>query len=418
MTHSPLPPECLYRACDSAALGFETTDALQDLGEVLGQEPAVEAVRFGVGMQGEGPGVRESAYHGSDLGGRCSADKQMFSIRSHLCYALSRVATRHSILRCFWNLPQYDRRGGAGAMKHIESEATRHAVREGDARDLSFVPSESIHLVCTSPPYGSLKTYPHHPDQLGNMPSYEAFLKELDEIWTECLRILVPGGRIACVVGDVCVSRRVGKRHHVLPLSADLQVRCREVGFDCLTPIRWLKVANIRLEASRSSRYLGKPNLPNGIIKNDIEHILFFRKPGYRKPTREMEERSFIASEDYKKWFAPVWADVTGQVRKDHPAPYPVEIPRRLIRMFSFAGDTVLDPFAGTGTTALAAQQCGRHSISIDIEPTYIKLIESRLSKSKLNARVIVSRKSKRWVPKQPTTLAITRTEHAIQNVD
>lgn len=102
--------------------------------------------------------------------------------------------------------------------------------------------------------------------------------------------MLTPGGRVACVVGDVCLSRRNAGRHHVLPLSADIQVRSRRIGLDCLTPVLWLKVANIALEASRSSRYLGKPNLPNGIVKNDVEHILFLRKPGgYRSPTKEQD---------------------------------------------------------------------------------------------------------------------------------
>ena len=236
-------------------------------------------------------------------------------------------------------------------------------------------------MVCTSPPYGSLKKYPDHQSQLGNVASYEKFLDELDGVWAECLRVLVPGGRVACVVGDVCISRRRGGRHHVLPLSADLQVRARKLGFDNLTPIRWLKVANIRLEASRSARFLGKPNLPNGVVKNDIEHILFFRKTGgYRRPTLEMEKHSFISTDDYVKWFTPIWSDITGQLRRGHPAPYPVEVPRRLIRMFSFTGDTVVDPFGGTGTTALAALETGRNSISVEIEPTYIDLIEERLA--------------------------------------
>jgi len=258
---------------------------------------------------------------------------------------------------------------------------TKHAIHEGDARHLSMIPTESVHLICTSPPYGSLKTYPDHDNQLGNIGSYEMFLEELDKVWAECLRILVPGGRVACVVGDVCISRRAGGRHYVLPLGADIQVRARKLGFDNLTPIRWLKVANIKLEASRSSRFLGKPNLPNGIVKNDIEHILFFRKPGgYRTPTEDMERRSRIETEEYMKFFAPVCADVTGQFRKGHPAPYPIEIPRRLIRMFSFSGDTVVDPFAGTGTTAIAALETGRSSISVEIEPSYIDMIEQRLS--------------------------------------
>lgn len=218
----------------------------------------------------------------------------------------------------------------------------------------------------------------------------------MDKVWAECLRVLVPGGRVACVVGDVCISRREGGRHHVLPLSADFQVRSRKLGFDNLTPIRWQKVANIKLEASRSSRFLGKPNLPNGIVKNDLEHILFFRKPGgYRKPTEEMERRSRIETEDYMRWFSPVWTDVTGQLRRDHPAPFPLEVPRRLVRMFSFAGDTVVDPFGGTGTTALAALETGRNSVSVEIEPKYVDQIEQRLGTlGSLTANVETHRKT------------------------
>jgi site-specific DNA-methyltransferase (adenine-specific) len=227
------------------------------------------------------------------------------------------------------------------------AQLTNHIIRQGDARDLSWIADESVHLVVTSPPYGSLKEYPKHPDQLGNIDSYDKFLDELDKVWRECCRVLVPGGRVACVVGDVCISRRQGGRHYVLPLSADIQVRARSVGFDALTPIRWLKVSNIALEASRSSRFLGKPNLPNGIVKNDLEHILFLRKPGgYRQPTPAMEEGSRIETDEYSRLFAPIWSDVKGQLRREHPAPYPVEIPRRLIRMFSFVGALFLIPSA------------------------------------------------------------------------
>lgn len=270
---------------------------------------------------------------------------------------------------------------------------TTHIIRQGDARDLSFIETESVHLVCTSPPYGSLKEYDDHPGQLGNLPVYDEFLDELDKVWREALRVLVPGGRVACVVGDVCISRRKGGRHHVLPLSADIQVRARKLGFDNLTPIRWLKVANITLEASRSSRFLGKPNLPNGIIKNDLEHILLLRKPGgYRSPTAEQEARSRIENADYARWFSPIWSDVSGQLRRDHPAPYPVEIPRRLIRMFSFVGDTVVDPFSGTGTTAVAAIELGRSSVSVEVVPRYVDLTEERLRDMDLTARVKVVR--------------------------
>jgi len=125
----------------------------------------------------------------------------------------------------------------------------------GDARDLSAIPDESVHLVVTSPPYGNLKEYPRTSGQLGNLASYEDFLSQLDLVWRECARILVPGGRVCAVVGDVCLSRRRAGRHHVLPLAADIQVRSRQFGLDVLTPIIWLKVANITLEASKSSAF-------------------------------------------------------------------------------------------------------------------------------------------------------------------
>ena len=268
---------------------------------------------------------------------------------------------------------------------------TTHVIYQGDARDLSAIETGSVDLVCTSPPYAMLKEYPVRPGQLGNMPIYSNFLDELDKVWEECVRILVPGGRIACVVGDVCISRRKGGRHHVLPLSADIQVRARGLGLDNLTPILWMKVANIALEASKSARYLGKPNLPNGVVKNDLEHILFLRKPGgYRSPSAFQEEHSFITTDDYVKWFAPIWTDIRGQVRRDHPAPFPLEVANRLIRMFSFVGDTVVDPFGGTGTTALAALRAGRNSISVDIEPGYVDMMKSRLHGSDVAGKIIV----------------------------
>lgn len=271
-----------------------------------------------------------------------------------------------------------------------QSLVTTHDVRVGDARELGWISTESVHCVVTSPPYANLLEYPSADGQLGNIASYEAFLGEMDRVWAECLRVLVPGGRVACVVGDVCISRRQGGRHHVLPLSADIQVRARRIGFDVLTPIRWLKVANIKLEASSSSRFLGKPNLPNGVIKNDLEHILFLRKPGgYRKPSVEQERLSRIETDEYIKLFSAVWSDVRGQLRRDHPAPYPVEIARRLVRMFSFVGDTILDPFAGTGSTAIAALETGRNSISVDVVPSYVELIQKRIADTKIaNAKV------------------------------
>src|SRR5438093_1452285 len=205
---------------------------------------------------------------------------------------------------------------------------SHHHIVQGDARDLSFLRDESIHLVVTSPPYFNLKEYaPGNPNQLGDMDDYERFLDELDRVWRQCARVLVPGGRICCVVGAVNVARRNGGRHFVLPLPSDIQVRSRRLGLDNLTPIIWLKVGNIQLEASSSARFLGKPNLPNGIVKNDFETIVMLRKPGgYRKPTPQMERLSRIENEEYFKWFIPIWSDITGAISRNHPAPFPLEI--------------------------------------------------------------------------------------------
>ncbi|MFN8533398.1 MAG: DNA methyltransferase [Dehalococcoidia bacterium] len=230
-----------------------------------------------------------------------------------------------------------------------------HRIRLGDARDLAFLDDCSVHLVVTSPPYFNLKKYDgDSSNQLGDLSDYQEFLAQLDRVWAECARVLVPGGRVCCVVGAVNVARREGGRHYVLPLPSDIQVRSRQFGLDNLTPIIWLKVANIKLEASTSSRFLGKPNLPNGVIKNDFETIVMLRKPGgYRKPTPEMETASRIENEDYFKWFVPIWSDVTGASTRNHPAPFPVEIAYRLIRMFSFVGDRVLDPLSSASVRSI-----------------------------------------------------------------
>ncbi|MCB2156864.1 site-specific DNA-methyltransferase [bacterium] len=260
------------------------------------------------------------------------------------------------------------------------SPPTTHRLVHGDARDLSFIDDESVHLVVTSPPYWSLKKYEDNPDQMGHMEDYELFLTELRKVWEHVYRILVPGGRMVCVVGDVCLSRRRNSgRHVVVPLHADICVQCRQLGFDNLNPIIWHKIANASYEVSNGSKFLGKPYEPNAIIKNDIEFILMQRKPGgYRKPTQEQRDLSRIAKEDFNKWFQQFW-NITGASTKEHPAPYPVELAYRLVRMFSFHGDTVLDPFAGTGTTLVAAMQTGRNSIGIEIEPKYIRMAARRI---------------------------------------
>ncbi|HAU39144.1 MAG TPA: methyltransferase [Phycisphaerales bacterium] len=260
---------------------------------------------------------------------------------------------------------------------------TTHRIVHGDARDMTFLPDESVHLVVTSPPYWTLKEYEPNPDQLGHVSEYEDFLDCLNRVWKECLRVLVPGGRVVCVVGDVCLSRKKNGRHVVVPLHADICVMCRKLGFDNLNPILWHKIANANYEVSNGSSFLGKPYEPNAIIKNDIEFILMQRKPGgYRKPTESQRERSKLTKAEFDEWFRQIWT-LTGASTRQHPAPFPTELAYRLIRMFSFSGDTVLDPFSGTGTTTAAAMRCGRNSIGIEIEEKYVELTRRRLSEEK-----------------------------------
>jgi len=233
---------------------------------------------------------------------------------------------------------------------------------------------ESVHLVVTSPPYWNLKRYNEHPDQLGHVQDYEAFLNELEKVWRHVFRILVPGGRLVCVVGDVCVARRDFGRHLVFPLHADICVICRRLGFDNLNPIIWHKISNASYEVTNGSKFLGKPYEPNAIIKNDMEFILMQRKPGgYRQPTTAQRDASRISKEEFNRWFQQIW-NLTGASTRHHPAPFPLELATRLVRMFSFSGDTVLDPFCGSGTTMVAAFRTGRNSIGIEIDPEYCRM--------------------------------------------
>ena len=251
---------------------------------------------------------------------------------------------------------------------------TYHRLINGDARDLSFLQDESVHLVVTSPPYWNLKRYNENPDQLGHIQDYETFLEELAKVWRHAFRLLVPGGRLVCVVGDVCVARRDFGRHLVFPLHADIAVICRRIGFDNLNPIIWHKIANASYEVSNGSRFLGKPYEPNAIIKNDMEFILMQRKPGgYRKPTAEQRDASRISKTDFDRWFQQIW-HITGASTRNHPAPYPLELAARLVRMFSFQGDTLLDPFCGSGATMIAALRSGRNSIGIEIDADYCRM--------------------------------------------
>ncbi len=259
--------------------------------------------------------------------------------------------------------------------------STRQVLVRGDARQLAGLAESSVQLIVTSPPYWTLKEYRDRDGQLGHVADYDAFLDALDQVWRRCFEALVPGGRLICVVGDVCLSRRANHgRHAVVPLHASIQERCRRIGFDNLAPIIWHKIANAAYEVEGGSAFLGKPYEPNAVIKNDIEFILMQRKPGgYRSPSLATRVLSVISEANHKAWFQQIWSGLTGASTRKHPAPYPEALAERLIRMFSFVGDTVVDPFLGSGSTLVAAARVGRHGVGYEIDETYFDAAERRL---------------------------------------
>jgi site-specific DNA-methyltransferase (adenine-specific) len=181
------------------------------------------------------------------------------------------------------------------------------------------------------------------------------------------------------------VARRDFGRHLVFPLHADICVICRRIGFDNLNPIIWHKIANASYEVTNGSKFLGKPYEPNAIIKNDMEFILMQRKPGgYRKPSEAQRDGSRISKDEFNHWFQQIWT-IPGASTKHHPAPFPLELATRLVRMFSFVGDTVLDPFCGSGTTMIAAFRTGRNSIGVEIDPDYCRMTARYLKAETLN---------------------------------
>jgi DNA modification methylase len=261
---------------------------------------------------------------------------------------------------------------------------TKHSLHLVDARDFDELLPRSVHLVVTSPPYWTLKEYNRRAGQMGYIEDYVKFVAELDRVWAMCFEALVPGGRLVCVVGDVCLSRRKNAGEHtVVPLHASIQEHCRALGFSNLAPIIWYKIANAAYEAEgNGAGFLGKPYEPNAVIKNDIEFILMQRKPGgYRKPSLAERVLSVISSDNYALWFQQIWTGLGGASTRSHPAPFPLELAERLIRMFSFVGDTVLDPFLGTGTTSVAAAKWGRNSIGLEVDPEYFEMARLRAQK-------------------------------------
>lgn len=248
-------------------------------------------------------------------------------------------------------------------------------VVHGDARNMPLA-DESVDLVVTSPPYFNLKKYEESQSQLGDIGDFDLFVGEMRKVVAECFRVLKPGGRICLNTGDICLSRKTHGKHSVLPLHAHYQVEMQKTGFDMLSTIIWEKISKAGREVDKAGGCLGKPYEPNAVIKNDVEYILVAKKPGpYRKVSDQIRMMSMINKEDFSKWMTQIWRMPGASTKKGHPAPFPLELPHRLISLYSFVGDVVLDPFAGSGTTGVAAKKLGRNAVLVECSEQYIELI-------------------------------------------
>jgi site-specific DNA-methyltransferase (adenine-specific) len=254
---------------------------------------------------------------------------------------------------------------------------TKHRVIIGDSRKMTELADKSIQLVITSPPYWQLKDYGNG-NQIGFNDTYEDYINNLNLVWNECFRVLENGCRLCINIGDQFARSVYYGRYKVIPIRTEIIKFCETVGFDYMGAIIWQKVTTCN--TTGGATIMGSFPFPrNGILKLDYEFILIFKKQGTPpKVSKEIKEKSKMTIQEWNQLFAGHW-NVPGEKQDKHLAVFPEEIPRRLIKMFSFVNDTVLDPFLGSGTTSLAARKLERNSIGYEINPEFLPLIKEKL---------------------------------------
>lgn len=252
-----------------------------------------------------------------------------------------------------------------------------HKILISDSRRMAEIVNDGVHLVVTSPPYWQLKDYGGE-GQIGFYNTYEEYIAELNRVWQECYRVLIPGCRLCINIGDQFARSTTYGRYKVIPIRADIIRSCEAIGFDYMGAIIWQKKTT--MNTSGGAVVMGSYPYPrNGIVEIDYEFILLFKKLGVSpKVDQETKEASKMSREEWKEYFLGHWH--FGGVRQSgHPAMFPEELPRRLIKMFTFVGDTVLDPFLGSGTTVLAAHRLGRNSIGYEVNHIFLPVIQKKL---------------------------------------
>ncbi len=256
---------------------------------------------------------------------------------------------------------------------------TTHTIINGDSRQMNLVSDRSVHLIVTSPPYWQLKDYGSE-NQIGYHEDYETYINNLNLVWKECYRVLDNGCRLCINIGDQFARAVYYGRYKVIPIRTEIIKFCESIGFDYMGAIIWQKQTTTNTTGGAS--LMGSfPTPRNGILSIDYEFILIFKKLGtpLTKVSKEQKEQSKLTTEEWKEYFAGHWN--FGGARQDgHIAMFPEELPRRLIKMFAFKGETVLDPFLGSGTTSLAARNLERDSIGYEINPEFVEIVKDRLN--------------------------------------
>ena len=265
-------------------------------------------------------------------------------------------------------------------------EDTHHTIIHGDCRKMDELQDKSVHLIVTSPPYWQLKDYGSE-SQIGFNDSYEQYINNLNLVWKECYRVLHDGCRLCINIGDQFARSVYYGRYKVIPIHSEIIRFCETIGFDFMGQIIWQKTTT--MNTTGGGVVMGSFPYPrNGIVKLDFEYILLFKKQGNApKPTMEQKRQSAMTNEEWNTYFSGHWY-FNGAKQDKHLAMFPEELPKRLIKMFTFPQETVLDPFMGSGTTASVAKALGRNSFGYEINGDFIPLIKDKIGSNNLIEKV------------------------------
>jgi len=264
---------------------------------------------------------------------------------------------------------------------HVADLETRHRVILGDSRCMRELSDDSVQFVVTSPPYWNIKDY-GHASQIGYHDTYDDYIASLNQVWAECYRVLCNGCRMCINVGDQFAGVADYGRYKIIPIRASIIRFCEKLGFDYMGAVIWRKPTTCNPRGG-SQGVMGSYLYPrNGVVKIDYEFILIFKKLGKpAKISKAIKEASKMTKEEWNAYFIGHWS-ISGVRQDRHPAMFPLEIPLRLIKMFSFVGETVLDPFLGSGTTSRAAKVLHRESVGYEINRGYVPLILEKIDRA------------------------------------